>query len=705
MSNQLYKNKATRIYQNANAKLNAFIKRAANDISEDAPNHAAAVREAIEALFNSWADTTKPQRHISVDGAEMLVLPYSDLKFDKKNNDKKQNARYRTSSVRLFMTTPLQQLSMYRVNFINSGKVALDNVMDYYIEALNSGEDFPTMPRFGKRIFDYNHLEVKNMFAYRPDRYQGKIGPSAYILSQLKTIANKYGTALSITRHDVNEFMQDVENMWLNAASYDVIGMLNRDAFHAILRNSEPSYRDYQWALAGANAAAIDRRIGAFQTYPGLTPIFSQKYVSEWDYNYLRRTKDFSEDTKYKTQQALNQMIDDGASVPIALKTIFAAEAINIPKKYLAPYHGANDQYFGKDGLKLLTDNLEVLPSFNRDEYPTYPDAWVKFDARCKHLKYKEDQTKLPFNTLLQHERTAPKAEIDWEQVGDFVKALRRSIILPTIVQIAKQTYNLSEDVLSLASKISHDKTLVRSFMQAFTVPQAVNGSKNWHDRLATINARLKSIAVQSSLSWPTLCESFDTPQGVNVRPLTTKVELQEEGNKMNHCVGGYASNCIFDRAHIFHLSYTDDKGQIHHSTLQLVDSKTDKKVTVTNRQNKAQSNKKPHKKNADAADWFVENLNNGKIPVDWTALFAKRDEVAAMYKANLMINEIGFDPEQENYCAEAYDIMRDFLPPALARMDYTTFLNRAPCVEYIEKAIQDAINPKIQPQNKALHI
>ncbi|MAH05472.1 MAG: hypothetical protein CL561_07925 [Alphaproteobacteria bacterium] len=689
MSNQLYKNKAARILQRAETKMHAFIQRACNNITAGSQADKVAILQDIESIFDNWKDCTIPRLYSSTDGAQMLVMPYSDLKFDNKNRDKKQNARYRTSSVRLFMTTPLQQLSIYRVSFINSGKTALENVMDYYLDTLHSDEDFPALPRFGKRIFNYNHLEIKNIFSYREDRYQGKIGPSAYILAQLKHIADKYKFPLTITRNDINDLIKSVEDMWLDAASYQALSIVNRDALRAILRNSEPSYRDYQWTMSGATAEIIDRRIGAFQTYPGLTPLFSLKYVGEWDYNSLHRR----EDSQYKTQEALTHMVDSGASVPATLKAIFAKEAIDIPKKYLAPYHGANDQNFGKEGLDILTEHLDVLPSFNREEYPTHKDAWVTFQERCKHLKYKEEKTKLPFNALLQHERIAPKAKIEWAHVGDFVNALRRSIVLPAVVQIAKQEYGITGDVLNLASKISYDKTLIRGFMQPFTVSQAVNGSKDWHDRLSTVNARIKSIAVENNLSWPALCENFDTPQGVNIRPLTTKIELQEEGTRMDHCVGGYASNCILDGAHIFHLSYTDEQGHTHNSTLQLVENKTDKQVTVINRQNKAQSNKKPHKKNADAADWFVENLNNGKIPVDWTALYAQRDEVAAIYKQNRIIHEIGFDPEQESYCAEAYDIMRDFLPPKLAKLDYAQYLLKGQGVALIHKAIEKAIN------------
>lgn len=53
---------------------------------------------------------------------------------------------------------------------------------------------------------------------------------------------------------------------------------------------------------------------------------------------------------------------------------------------------------------------------------------------------------------------------------------------------------------------------------------------------------------------WPSFIDSPWRYDDLAVVPLTTPWQLQEEGSRMQHCVGSYASHCLFYGAHIFSI-------------------------------------------------------------------------------------------------------------------------------------------------------
>jgi len=690
MSTALYLNKAARLQTHIEDQIDAFKQNVienicANTDAVNQPNKTALI-EGVNAIFENWQSNTAPQITRADNGAHMVIIPHSDLKFNKKAQKKKEGAQYRITNARIFMVSPLKQLSLYRMNFIDNGKKAFENVRSYYQNMLNDDQPYNVVPRFGKKIFDQNALDIAHMFKHRDSRYQSQIGPSAYIQSQLRQVARIHGGEITVSRKDIDHFIQNTEKAWLKTAQYSILARLNRDALHAAMLNTQPSYRDYQWMLAGNSAREIDYRIGAFKSYPGLTPLFSLKHVSEWDYNALRR-RDGMDNDKYNAPKKLNALIDQGISVPAALKNVFAEEAGSIPKKYLAPYHGVNDRHIENDDLNILSQKLNFLPYFERHEYPMHSKAWQDFKNACEDLESAHKYSRLPYSTLRQYIRKNPNKNVAWRDIQDFVRKVRNTIILPSIVQTMLSEGDAG-DVLNTAYKLSQNENIITQFMSGFSVPQLVRGSEQWHERLDTVNARLKSIAIASDLSWPALCPEQKTARKVHIIPLTTKIELEEEGERMSHCVGGYASNCILTGSHIFHLSYTDQSGEAHSSTLQLTEYNEDKKMKVKSAQHKKYKNKTPHGELIKAANWLVSSINSEKITVDWPVLKSKRQSIADAYNENRLINDIGFDPRKRDFCEDAFAIMGEFLPDKIRNMTYDVFLAHAPHIAGIKPAL-----------------
>lgn len=103
--------------------------------------------------------------------------------------------------------------------------------------------------------------------------------------------------------------------------------------------------------------------------------------------------------------------------------------------------------------------------------------------------------------------------------------------------------------------------------------------SRRWHQWQAQVLDESKeSGAADDQEHWPTFIESPWVYEDLCVVPLTTAWQLDDEGERMKHCVGSYASQCIFDGSHIF--SIRDREGGSSLSTFEI---KLAYEVTVSN--------------------------------------------------------------------------------------------------------------------------
>ena len=103
--------------------------------------------------------------------------------------------------------------------------------------------------------------------------------------------------------------------------------------------------------------------------------------------------------------------------------------------------------------------------------------------------------------------------------------------------------------------------------------------SRRWHQWQAQVLDESKENgAAADQEHWPTFIESPWGYEDLCVVPLTTAWQLDDEGRRMEHCVGSYASQCIFDGAHIF--SIRDRESGTSLSTFEI---KLANEVTVSN--------------------------------------------------------------------------------------------------------------------------
>lgn len=145
-----------------------------------------------------------------------------------------------------------------------------------------------------------------------------------------------------------------------------------------------------------------------------------------------------------------------------------------------------------------------------------------------------------------------------------------------------------------------------------------------WHRRAACA-AAIRHEHAADRPGWPGLCAPWSTPDGqYAIVPLVTASELVEEGNALDHCVGGYYSQCRTGDTQI--LSLRDGSARVATIELHVAD-RSGGGLTLGMGQFKAQRNRRPADAHHRVLRAFVTDLENGRHPIARAALTAYRKE------------------------------------------------------------------------------
>lgn len=146
----------------------------------------------------------------------------------------------------------------------------------------------------------------------------------------------------------------------------------------------------------------------------------------------------------------------------------------------------------------------------------------------------------------------------------DHLAAVSR-IILPIVQRarwarrrgLVKDTARLVPLIADVWSSFIEDDLPIASGKGA-TWDAIMRGQEEWH------REQVLKMPVEE-VEWSPLLPEFSTKTAA-ARELTSTLELVEEGRIMNHCVGGYSSNCVTGRSRIFSITLANGKAR---STLQ----------------------------------------------------------------------------------------------------------------------------------------
>lgn len=146
-----------------------------------------------------------------------------------------------------------------------------------------------------------------------------------------------------------------------------------------------------------------------------------------------------------------------------------------------------------------------------------------------------------------------------------------------------------------------------------------------WHRRVATISA-VRHERRTDRPGWPAICPPWRCDRGVHeIVPITSAAGLVEEGNRLDHCVGGYYQQCRSGAVQILSLR----RDGAHVATIELnLSGATADTLSFQVGQFKARRNRRPDDELHDVLRAFVAALNSGTHPIFRTRLAAHRERM-----------------------------------------------------------------------------
>lgn len=143
-----------------------------------------------------------------------------------------------------------------------------------------------------------------------------------------------------------------------------------------------------------------------------------------------------------------------------------------------------------------------------------------------------------------------------------------------------------------------------------------------WHRRVATISA-VRHERRTDRPGWPAICPPWRCERGIHeIVPLTSAAGLVEEGNRLDHCVGGYYQQCRSGAVQILSLR----REGTHAATIELtLSGTTADTLSFQVGQFKARRNRRPDDELHDVLRAFLTALNSGAHPIFRTQLTAHR--------------------------------------------------------------------------------
>jgi len=152
--------------------------------------------------------------------------------------------------------------------------------------------------------------------------------------------------------------------------------------------------------------------------------------------------------------------------------------------------------------------------------------------------------------------------------------------------------------------------------------------------------------------AFPILTETFHSSNGLILRPLRNFDDLREEGQRMNHCVGGYTTKAREARCHLYSIRCADETESF--STLELTGMDGEDIVTAAANigiiQNKGRRNGAPSDAAREATEEFMRALKGGVIPIRFEEVRAwKRTQAQGQNPARVYLPETTWESVLEH--------------------------------------------------------
>ena len=234
------------------------------------------------------------------------------------------------------------------------------------------------------------------------------------------------------------------------------------------------------------------------------------------------------------------------------------------------------------------------------------------------------------------------------KDVSDFLAAGQRALFYIPLMR----SPDLIPEITVLQRLAANSNKIQDEFIEVlaehYDIAQLMRDSAKWHH---------KGKATSLYFTWVALTDTVKAPNGCVLQPLTDSVALAEEGEALEHCVGGWGSKCATGPHYVYSLqSATGEKL----STLAFTEGKNGLEIE----QHGSRKNEDPPPNALEAATWFERELKAGKFSIDWDAIKARR---AINAKRDAAATLCGVELEDERAVHRLYEGTQKFFPSQMA--------------------------------------
>lgn len=209
------------------------------------------------------------------------------------------------------------------------------------------------------------------------------------------------------------------------------------------------------------------------------------------------------------------------------------------------------------------------------------------------------------------------------QHTRDALSAMEADLLRPMAGARAKALglegdHRVANFVRSLEARAEHAPLEARqAYLRALrTAVIGTRGVKSFHEGVAIWHRRAACAAAlrhenrTDDGGWPALCDTWTSECGrYRIEALTTAAALVEEGNELDHCVGGYYDQCRTGRTHILSLA----RDGVRMATIEMTVRLADRSFLVSAGQFEGRRNTPPPGDVTDAYRTFLSDVLSGR--------------------------------------------------------------------------------------------
>ena len=405
-------------------------------------------------------------------------------------------------------------------------------------------------------------------------------------LSPITPSRRKHGVAALI----------NIQSAHYRAAITDFIAGLDNEVIQAICVSSQPPSLSRYNTYRRGEATAARYRIQAAEAVPLLGYM-----LGEENHRAAR----------------LRRLVDSGTPLWPAL-----ADTVGVPEEAVRWLRGktaddVSDAWLGR--IPELLQSLAHLPPEKRpktrDEWTAYTDfalVLARISSSHRHRCWLRDLARLGWVAARQKFETMHAAPSDLLDMTDLLREITGAVggeLLPHVADFWREDDREWQQVNEAVETVFLEVSLLKQ----------IRASLRWHELqlmppIEEDAAEEENSAANASARldyWPAPLTGPIKLDRLTAHFLTTTAQLRDEGMRMEHCVGSYTGQCLFNGANIVSLR-NDDGRSVSTAELRMVGHS--KRLTLEVVQHKAQRNSSPSAQAEKALAQLLSKLNTNAM-------------------------------------------------------------------------------------------